>query len=65
MQNCSPTLRNRIKYIGNYQEKECKIQIFNVTDADKGLWTCRMESYVLGILRGNTAQANITVVGYV
>ena len=59
MQKCSPIFKDRMKYIGNYNSHECKIELFNVTKADEGTWNCKMESYVLGLTRGNIAESKV------
>ena len=53
MQKCSNILKNRVKYVGNYTDHECKIELSDVSEADKGGWICEMESYVFGSARGN------------
>ena len=39
---------SRVKYIGDYDSHECKIELSGVGLDDAGNWTCDMESYVTG-----------------
>ena len=44
-QTCPPQLKNRMNYVGEYDEHECKVEIKNVEVADSGNWTCIVEGY--------------------
>ena len=41
-------IHSRVKYVGNYTSHECDIEVSNVTSEDSGLWTCNVQSYVIG-----------------
>ena len=43
-QKC-PTLKNRMRFDGNYNDNECKVILSNVGLADSGIWTCKIEEY--------------------
>ena len=40
--------KDRINYVGDYNQHECKIELTNVNSYDNGSWICEIESYVLG-----------------
>ena len=44
-QSCSRKLRNRMNYVGHYDEHECKVELKNVDVSDSGNWTCKVEGY--------------------
>ena len=44
-QSCSRQLRNRMNYVGQYDEHECKVELKNVDVSDSGNWTCKVEGY--------------------
>ena len=54
-------LHTRIKYIGDYEKHECKIELIDVSSDDYGVWTCEMESYVLGNNQGFKAERQVLV----
>ena len=51
MQTCT-VLSTRVRFVGNYDSHECKIQLINAQMSDSGKWKCEMESYVWGLTRG-------------
>ena len=57
-QDCG-SFSNRMKYVGNYNNHECAIEIKAVTGMDEGLWTCTLESYVYGVTRGSEASGTV------
>ena len=54
-------LNNRTTFKGNFKNDECKIELKNVTLTDSGNWTCEMESYVFGPLRGTVKRKELSV----
>ena len=54
-------LNNRTTFTGNFKNDECKIELKNVTLADSGTWTCEMESYVFGPIRGTVQMKELSV----
>lgn len=44
-QSCSKQLRNRMNYVGHYDEHECKVELKNIDVSDSGNWTCKVEGY--------------------
>ena len=40
-----PNLRNRVKFVGDYDSHECKVELKNVQLSDAGNWTCKVEAY--------------------
>ncbi len=53
-QRCSSTLDTRVKYVGNYEKFACEILVDPVDSDDSGEWSCEVEDYVWGSLRGAT-----------
>ena len=60
MQTCMG-LHSRVKYVGNYTAHECEIEVSNVSSDDSGVWSCDVESYVLGATSGYKAQKELTL----
>ena len=54
-------LHSRVKYVGNYTAHECEIEVSNVSSDDSGVWSCDVESYILGANRGYKAQKELTL----
>ena len=42
-----------MRFIGNYDQHECKVELKNVAPSDVGKWECELESYVFGGSRGS------------
>ena len=64
-QRCSVSLARRIRFVGNYPDHECKVELRGVSqERDSGEWECQVESYVWGVGRGWTVRnkINVTVV---
>jgi len=47
------TFRHRMRFIGNYEQHECKVELKNVSPSDVGKWECELESYVLAGSKGS------------
>merc|ERR1712184_184612 len=47
------TFRHRMRFIGNYEQHECKVELKNVSPSDAGKWECELESYVLAGSKGS------------
>ena len=62
-QSCDIALNERIKFLGDYNEHECSIELSNLTLSDAGEWTCDLESYVWGPISGtkDTEVFNLTI----
>ena len=45
---------NRTTFIGSYDDHECAMELNNIQFLDAGEWSCEMEKYVLGSLRGSS-----------
>ena len=48
-----PGLEDRLTFIGSYSDYECSVLVKDAQIGDAGLWTCELESYVLGGGRGS------------
>ena len=59
-QTCT-ALGRRVDFVGNYERHECKIRIDVLKTEDVGVWSCEMESFVLGFARGTTQKETIRV----
>jgi len=46
-------LEDRVTFAGSYEDHECALIVHGATESDQGLWTCEVESYVLGGGRGS------------
>merc|ERR1711963_123333 len=46
-------LEDRVEFVGNYEEHQCAVNIKDAVNEDQGVWTCALESYVLGGSRGS------------
>ena len=44
---------NRIEFSGNYDQHVCAMKLENVTLEDEGKWSCELEEYKFGSIRGN------------
>ena len=44
---------NRIEFSGNYDKHECGMKLKNVIHEDEGRWSCELEEYRFGGIRGN------------
>ena len=51
-QSC-PILGTRMRFVGDYDSHECKVELLNVELSDAGNWTCKMEKYAF-VGRGST-----------
>ena len=60
MQTCMG-INSRVKYVGNYTAHECEIEVSNVSSDDSGVWSCDVESYVLGATSGYRVQKELTL----
>ena len=56
-QSCDSNWNDRIKFVGNYNEYDCSIELSNLSLSDAGEWTCNLESYVWGPISGTTDTA--------
>ena len=54
-----PPLPSRIKFTGNYEGHECRIELTGVTAEDAGEWSCEMEKYVWGSIRGTSEKRKV------
>ena len=54
-------IHSRVKYVGNYDAHECEIEVSNVSSDDSGVWSCDVESYVLGATSGYRVQKELTL----
>lgn len=43
-QRCTK-LHKRMRFVGDYESHECKVELSNVQLSDSGVWTCRVEEY--------------------
>jgi hypothetical protein len=59
-QTCTE-LDNRAIFRGDYNGHECAIDLTNVQLSDNGEWSCEMESYVWGIVRGYTHKKSLNL----
>ena len=59
-QTCTE-LDNRAIFKGDYDSHECAIDLTNVQLSDNGEWSCEMESYVWGIVRGYTHKKSLNL----
>ena len=59
-QTCTE-LDNRAIFKGDYNSHECAIDLTNVQLSDNGEWSCEMESYVWGIVRGYTHKKSLNL----
>ena len=57
-QTCTE-LNDRALFVGSYKNKECAIELKNVQLSDGGDWSCEMESYVWGVVRGYTHKKSL------
>jgi len=55
---------SRITFKGDYHKYECKIKVDHTSAWDFGDWTCEMESYVFGPLKGYTKRKIVHLTGY-
>ena len=46
-------LEDRVTFAGSYEDHECALIVDGAAESDQGLWTCEVESYVLGGGRGS------------
>ncbi len=52
-QRCSPSLSDRLRFAGDYDSHGCEIELSGLSsEADAGEWSCEMEDYVWGAIRG-------------
>ena len=42
-----------MRFIGNYDQHECKVELKNVAPSDVGKWECELEEYVFAGSRGS------------
>ena len=54
-------LNIRTEFKGNFEHYECKIQLKNIGLTDSGIWTCEMESYVFGPIRGTVQRKDMSL----
>ena len=57
MRDCD--YKNRMKFVGNYGNNECYIELKSVTNLDEGTWKCTLESYVFGSAHGTEKTASL------
>ena len=57
MRDCD--YKNRMKFVGNYGNNECYIELKSVTNLDEGAWKCTLESYVFGSAHGTEKTASL------
>ena len=60
LQTCT-ALQNRIEFVGEYYSNVCEVRLDALTSDDLGQWSCEMESYVWGAIRGTTDKRAIEV----
>ena len=60
LQTCT-ALQSRIEFVGEYSNQVCEVRIDVLTEEDLGQWSCEMESYVWGAIRGTTDKRGIEV----
>ena len=60
MQTCVG-INSCVKYVGNFTAHECEIEVSNVSSDDSGVWSCDVESYVLGATSGYRVQKELTL----
>eukprot|EP00092_Neocalanus_flemingeri_P002792 GFUD01002989.1.p1 GENE.GFUD01002989.1~~GFUD01002989.1.p1 ORF type:complete len:276 (+),score=56.75 GFUD01002989.1:83-910(+) len=46
-------LEDRVTFAGSYDDHECALLVDGAEESDQGLWSCEVESYVLGGGRGS------------
>ena len=46
-------LEDRVTFAGSYEDHECALMVYGAIESDRGLWSCEVESYVLGGGRGS------------
>ena len=51
-QVCDYKIKERIRFLGNYNGHECSIELANLSVSDSGEWTCELEAYVWGPISG-------------
>ena len=58
-----PSLEDRVTFVGTYDNFECSIMVNDANIEDDGVWSCEVESYVLGGGRGSgwIVQGNLSV----
>ena len=54
-------ITSRVKYVGNYTAHECEIEVSNVSSDDSGVWSCDVESFVLGANSSYRVQKELTL----
>ena len=50
---------NRIEFSGNYDKHVCGMKLENVNLEDEGKWSCELEEYRFGGIRGNKAKMEV------
>ena len=43
LQDCSEDLKDRVQIAGDYDNRECGLQISNLTQSDSGSWECEVK----------------------
>ena len=51
----------RIKIVGNYENHQCQIELSGVRLRDGGNWSCEMEEYVWGSIRGTSDKTVVSL----
>ena len=46
-------MEDRVSFAGSYEDHECALLVNSAEESDRGLWSCEVESYVLGGGRGS------------
>ena len=50
LQDCSEDLTERVEIAGDYNNRECGLQISNLTREDSGIWECQVKLTILIII---------------
>ena len=61
-QDCDVSFNDRIRFLGNYGNHECSIELSNLTLSDAGKWSCELQSYVLGPISGSSDKASLHLI---